>query len=89
MGGRLRAMIRPAGFERVVSTPVYSAVLSDTRAVGAMVRAGWTGHFRPILIRHGITEERCDQLLEEIAIWAGSEDSIAAFAECAVIAYKP
>jgi SAM-dependent methyltransferase len=89
LGGRLPVIFHAAGFERVVSKPVYSAVLSDTRAVGTLVRSGWSGHFRPMLIRHGITEERCHQLLEEIAMWAESEDSIAAFAECAVIASKP
>jgi SAM-dependent methyltransferase len=89
IGGRLRAIVREAGFKRVECKPVYSAVLSDPRAVGAMVRAGWNGNFQPILIRHGITAERCDQLLEDISIWAESEDSIAAFAECAVVAWKP
>lgn len=47
-----------------------------------MVRSGWSGNFQPILTRHGITPEQCDRLLEEISIWAESQDSIAAFAEC-------
>jgi SAM-dependent methyltransferase len=89
LGRRLRALVRQAGFERVVSKPGYSAALSDVQSIGATVRSGWTGNFRPILIRHGISAERCDQLIEEISIWAENEDSIVAFAECAVIGWKP
>jgi SAM-dependent methyltransferase len=89
IGGRLRELFRQAGFERLVSKPGTSTVLSDSKAMGAMMRAGWSESFQPILVRHGISAERCDQLIEEIAIWAESEDSIAAVAQCAVIGWKP
>jgi hypothetical protein len=89
VGGRLRALVRGAGFQRVVSEPGYSAMFSDVKAVGRYARAGLTGDWRPMLIRHGISIERCDQLLEEISIWAESEDSVYAAAQCAVIGWKP
>lgn len=89
IGGRLRVLFRQAGFERIVSKPGYSAALSDSKALGAMFLAGWSKNFRPMLMRHGITAERCDQLVEEISIWAQSEDSVAAIAQCAVTAWKP
>jgi SAM-dependent methyltransferase len=89
IGGRLRALFRATGFRRIESKPGYSAVLSDSRALGDMMRAGWSENFRPMLMRHGITRERCDQLIEEISIWAESEDSIAAVAQCAVTGWKP
>jgi hypothetical protein len=81
-------LVREAGFERVLSKPGYSAALSDVKTVGAYARVGLTGTWRPMLIRQGISAERCDQLLEEISIWAESEDSIYAAAECAVIGWK-
>jgi SAM-dependent methyltransferase len=89
IGGRLRALVRQAGFERVMSKPGYSAVLSDPKAIDALERASWSGTFGPSLLRHGISVERCDQLLAEISIWAESEDSLVAFAECAVLGWKP
>jgi SAM-dependent methyltransferase len=89
IGGRLRALLRQAGFERLVSKPGTSTVLSDSKAMGAMMRAGWGENFRPILMRHGITAEQCDRLMEEISIWAESEDSVAAVAQCAVTGWKP
>ena|SRR5215471_18530407 len=87
LGGRLRALCRQAGFERIESAPGYSAALSDARALGAAFQA--SGNFRPLLIRHGITAEKCDQLIEEVAIWSESEDSVAAIAQCAVTGWKP
>jgi hypothetical protein len=72
----------------VISKPVYSAARSDVKSLGAMVKAGWSANFQPILIRRGITEKRCAQLLKEITIWSESEDSIVAFAECAVLGWK-
>jgi SAM-dependent methyltransferase len=89
IGGRLRALFRQAGFERIESKPGYSVVLSDPKALGALMRAGWSESFRPILVRHGITVEQCDHLIEEISIWAASEDSVAAIAQCAVTGWKP
>jgi SAM-dependent methyltransferase len=89
IGGRLRALFRQAGFKQIESKPGYSAVLSDSKALGAMFKAGWNETFRPTLRRHGITSEQCDQLIEEISIWAESEDSIAAIAQCSVIGWKP
>jgi SAM-dependent methyltransferase len=89
IGGRLRALFRQAGFERIVSKPGYSAVLSDSKALGALFQAGWTENFQPMLMRNGYTAERCDQLIEEISIWAKSEDSVAAIAQCAVTGWKP
>jgi SAM-dependent methyltransferase len=89
IGRQLRALIRKAGFERVVSQPCYSAALSDVKSFSTTLRAGWSGNWRPILLRQGITEEQCDQLIEDASIWADSEDSIIAAAECAVIGWKP
>jgi SAM-dependent methyltransferase len=89
IGGRLRALFRQAGFKKIESKPGYSAALSDSKALGALFRAGWSENFRPMLMRHGITAEQCDQLIEEISIWAASEDSIAAIAQCTVIGWKP
>jgi hypothetical protein len=42
-----------------------------------------------MLIRNGISAERCDQLLDEISIWVESQDSIVAVAECTAIGWKP
>jgi SAM-dependent methyltransferase len=89
IGGRLPALVRQAGFDRVVSTPGYSAAHSDLQSMGAALRGLLTGSSRSVAIRQGITAERCDQLIDEISIWAESEDSISAFAECAVIGWKP
>jgi SAM-dependent methyltransferase len=89
IGGRLRALFGQAGFERLVSKPGTSRVLSDSKAMGAMMRAGWSQSFGPILMRHGITAEQCDRLIEEISIWADSEDSVAAVAQCTVTGWKP
>ena len=46
MGGRLRALLRQSGFERIVSKPGCSAALSDSKASGAMIRAGWSGNLQ-------------------------------------------
>jgi SAM-dependent methyltransferase len=89
IGGRLRALLGQAGFERLVSKSGTSTVLSDSKAMGAMMRAGWSENFRPILMRHGITADQCDRLIEEISIWSESEDSVAAVAQCAVTGWKP
>jgi ubiquinone/menaquinone biosynthesis C-methylase UbiE len=89
IGGRLRALFREAGFTRIESKPGYSAALSDSKALGAMMQAGWSANLRPMLIRHGISGEQCDQLIEEISMWSRSEDSIAAIAQCALIGWKP
>jgi ubiquinone/menaquinone biosynthesis C-methylase UbiE len=89
IGGRLRALLREAGFERVASEPGYSAAMSDAKRVGAMMRASYAGNYRPMLMRQGLSVERCDELLDEISIWAESEDSIIALAQCSVIGWKP
>jgi SAM-dependent methyltransferase len=89
IGGRLRALVREVGFECVVSQPGYSAAHSDVQSMGATLRGLMSGNTRCIPIRRGLTAERCDQLIDEISIWAASEDSISAFAQCAVIGWKP
>jgi SAM-dependent methyltransferase len=89
IGGRLRALFRQAGFTRIASKPGYSAALSDAGALGAALRASWSANLRPLLMRHGIAAARCDQLVEQISIWAESEDSVAAIAQCAVVGWKP
>jgi SAM-dependent methyltransferase len=89
IGGRLRALVREAGFERVVAKPGYSAAHSEVQSVAAALCGLLSGSSRSIAIRRGITEQRCKQLIDEISIWAESEDSISAFAECAVIGWKP
>ena len=89
IGGRLRALVRKARFERVVGKPGYAAAFSDVRSVGGAICGLLSGGSRSVPIRRGITEERCDQLMHEISIWAESEDSISAFAEYAVIGWKP
>jgi hypothetical protein len=89
MGGRLHVLVREAGFERIQSKPGYSATLSNTRAFGATIQGSWNENFRPMLIRNGISRERCDQLLAEISTWVESQDSIIAVVECAVVGWKP
>jgi SAM-dependent methyltransferase len=89
IGRRLPALLRQAGFKRIESRPGTSAALSNTKALGAMMRAGWEDNLRPMLMRHGISAERCDQLFEEISIWTESEDSVASIAQCRVIGWKP
>ena len=89
IGGRLRALVREAGFERVVSKPGYSAAHSDVQSVGAALRGLLSKNLESLPSRHGITEEQCKQLIDEISIWAESEDSISAFAQCAVTGWKP
>ena len=88
IGGRLRGLLREAGFTQIVSTPAYSPALSDSKALGATLRASWSENLRPMLMRHGITAEQCDQLIDEISIWAESEDSVAAIAQCTVTGWK-
>lgn len=89
IGGRLRALVREAGFERVVSKPGYSTAHSDVQSMGAALRGLMSGRSQSIPIGHGMTQKQCEQLIDEISIWADSEDSVSAFAQCAVIGWKP
>jgi 2-polyprenyl-3-methyl-5-hydroxy-6-metoxy-1,4-benzoquinol methylase len=90
IGGRLIALAREAGFERLEATPSYSAGLADVRK-GAPEMISFLGRadFRAVAFQAGVPAERYDRLADEIAIWGGSADSIAAFAECTVIGWKP
>jgi SAM-dependent methyltransferase len=90
IGGRLITLAREAGFERLEATPSYSAGLSDVTTLGpAMISFLRRADFRAAAVQAGVSAERFDRLADEIAIWAASEDSIAAFAECTVIGSKP
>jgi hypothetical protein len=45
--------------------------------------------FRAAALDCGIPAERFARLADHISIWAASEDSSAAFAECTVLGWKP
>jgi hypothetical protein len=84
-------LLREAGFEHIDQRPSYSAALADVKA-GA--RAMLSALERPeacacAITDEGITSAQFDGLASEITTWAGSQDSIAAFAECSAIASKP
>ena len=90
IGGRLITLARKAGFEHLEATPSYSVGLADVTTLGpGMISALGQADFRAAAVRAGVSAERFDRLADEIAIWAASDDSIAALAECTVIGWKP
>jgi SAM-dependent methyltransferase len=90
IGGRLITLAREAGFEHLEATPSYSVGLADVTTLGpGMISALGQADFRAAAVQAGVSAERFDRLADEIAIWAASEDSIAALAECTVIGWKP
>ena len=90
VGKRLAGLAREVGFVRLESTPSYSAALSNVRATATTLLALLKQpEFRATALDGGLSAERLDRLGEDISSWAESEDSIAAFAECTVIGWKP
>jgi ubiquinone/menaquinone biosynthesis C-methylase UbiE len=90
VGRRLRGLFRAAGFERLESTPSYSAALSNvTTLATTMLSIVGRADIRDSAIQSGVTAERLDRLADEISTWAASDDSIAATAECTVVGWKP
>jgi ubiquinone/menaquinone biosynthesis C-methylase UbiE len=91
LGRRLATLLREAGFEHIDQRPCYCAALADVRATArVMLSALERPEARARALTHGgITAATFDRLAEEITTWAASEDSIAAFAECSAIAWRP
>jgi SAM-dependent methyltransferase len=90
LGMRLNALARDAGFAGLEATPSYSAGLSNVKATGtAMLSTLRLPEFRATALQCGISADRFERLADEISTWADSEDSIAAFAECTVVGWKP
>jgi ubiquinone/menaquinone biosynthesis C-methylase UbiE len=90
LGKRLAGLARDAGFERLEVTPSYSAGLSNVRATATTMLSMFDrADFRATALQSGISAERFNRLADEISTWAESEDSVAAFAECTVIGWKP
>ena len=90
LGTRLTALEREAGFAGLEATPSYSTGLSNVKATGtAMLSTLGLPDFRASALQCGISAERFERLAKEISSWADSEDSIAAFAECTVVGWKP
>jgi ubiquinone/menaquinone biosynthesis C-methylase UbiE len=90
LGKRLAGLVREVGFVRLETTPCYSAALSNVRATAAtMLSLLEQSQFRATALECAISTERLDRLGEDIRCWADSQDSIAAFAECTVIGWKP
>jgi ubiquinone/menaquinone biosynthesis C-methylase UbiE len=89
IGGRLITLARETGFEHLEATPSYSS-LGDVKTLGRVMLSGLgQADFRAAAVQAGVSAERFDRLADEIGIWAASEDSIAALAECTVIGWKP
>jgi 2-polyprenyl-3-methyl-5-hydroxy-6-metoxy-1,4-benzoquinol methylase len=89
LGARLPALAREAGFVKLEATPSYSAGLSNVRATGtAMLSTLGRAEFRAAALECGIFAEGFDRLAHDISSWVESQDSIAAFAECTVLAWK-
>jgi ubiquinone/menaquinone biosynthesis C-methylase UbiE len=90
IGKRLIPLARETGFERLQATPSFSDALSNVREVSRAMRSMLgQADFRAAALQGGMSAERFDRLDGELSIWADSEDSIAAFAECTVIGWKP
>ena len=90
LGRRLPSLARETGFVRLEATPSCSAGLSNVKATATtMLSVLGRPDFRATALQSGISAERFDGLADEISIWAASEDSIAAFAECTVIGWNP
>ena len=90
LGTRLTALARDAGFAGLEATPSYSAGLSNVNATGtAMLSTLALPEFRATALQCGVSAERFERLADEISSWAESQDSIAAFAECTVLGWKP
>lgn len=90
LGARLPSLVGDAGFVRGESTPSYSAGLSNVKATAtAMLSVLDRSDFRTTALEYGVSAERFERLAHEISTWAESPDSIAAFAECTVLAWKP
>ena len=90
LGKRLADLAREVGFARLEARPSYSAALSNVRA-GAPVMQAFLQRpeFRAAAFKCGTAAERLNRLSEDISTWAECEDSIAAFAECTLIGWKP
>jgi ubiquinone/menaquinone biosynthesis C-methylase UbiE len=90
IGRRIITLAREAGFERLETTPSYSSSLAHAKTLGpGMISALAQADFRAAAVQAGVSPERFDSLADEINVWAASEDSIAAFAECTVLGWKP
>jgi ubiquinone/menaquinone biosynthesis C-methylase UbiE len=90
LGKHLPRLVRQAGFVRLEATPSYSAVLSNVKDAAAMMLSGLgRPDFRAAALEYGLSVEQFDRFRDEISSWAESEDSMAAFAGCNVIGWKP
>src|SRR5262249_49126549 len=90
IGKRLPALVREAGFVRLEATPGYSVALSHVKCAAALMLSSLERQeFRAAALEYGISAERLDCFGKEISSWADSADSVAAFAGCNVIGWKP
>jgi ubiquinone/menaquinone biosynthesis C-methylase UbiE len=91
IGRRLAALLGEAGFVRIQQRAVYSAALGEVKSAARQMLSTLE---RPELqaravARGWITAAMWDRLHDDITVWAASDASIAAFAECSAIAWKP
>lgn len=91
LGRRLGELLREAGFERVELLAGCAPALSNRQAVGAFARRRLAepDFIQRVVERRWITLEQLREIEEAIRIWAASDDSVVALAECAAIARKP
>ena len=59
------------------------------KLLAAMLSTLGLPEFRATALQCGISAERFERLADEISSWTDNEDSIAAFAECTVVGWKP
>lgn len=91
LGARLPTLLSESGFTRIEAAPGYAPALSSPKAnLELMDRLANEPQMVERMIAMGVaTQEDLPRVMAEIRIWGESELSIAAFAECRAIGWKP
>jgi ubiquinone/menaquinone biosynthesis C-methylase UbiE len=89
LGKRLGTLFRAAGFARIDVMPGCLSLFSTRESVVTyFTRVFNEPATKSRVLELGVTPEQLQRVLEELAQWGASEDSVASFAECRAIGFK-
>jgi SAM-dependent methyltransferase len=89
IGQRLGTLLRAAGFTRIDVRPGCLSLFSTRENVVTLFTHAFTEPAtKSRVVELGARPEQLQRLLEELALWGGSDDSVAGFAQCTAIGFK-
>jgi SAM-dependent methyltransferase len=89
IGQRLGTLFRAAGFARIDVEPGCVSIFSTRdNVVNMFTRVMNEPDYKSRVLQLGATTEQLQRLLEELALWGASDDSVASFAQCTAIGFK-